>query len=176
MTMKSLFLTLASVAALFALVSCSKDYISPEELFGDEAKVAKASFHTRSKEYEDTEIPFTSPAVYKKSDMEGQSWFFAFSSGGKMVYELFMLSIYFDDIDGMKVGDTLKTSRFLFSFPASSDSEASTYTYGGKITLADKGDDYVILRFHKVSVSCSFGKYVIDGYLYCSLYEGVELP
>ena len=157
------------VAALFAMFSCSKDCISPEELFKDGSKVAKITIHTRSDYYDDTETTFSSPVVYRKSDVEGQSWFSAFSNKGRMVHELFMLSIYFDSIDRMRVGNTLKTSRFVFSFLASSDSNATSYTYGGKITLADRGDDYVILRFHEVSVSCSLGSYVIDGYLYCPL-------
>ena len=152
---------LASFAALFSLVSCSKDYISPEEFFKGGYKVAKTAIHTRGDEYEDTETSFQRIAVYRKSDMDGQSWFVA-SSGGKMVYDMFMMSIYFDSIDRMKVGETLKPSRFMFSFFASS-------------TLVDKGDDYVILHFDKVSVSCSFGDYVTDGYLYCPLFDEYEV-
>lgn len=172
--MKHLFTMLASVAALFSLISCSKDsYISPEDFFKGGYKVAKTAIHTRSDEYEDTETSFQRIAVYRKSDMDGQSWFVA-SSGGKMVYDSFMMSIYFDSIDRMKVGGTLMPSRFMFSFFYSSDSEARTYTYGGKITLADKGDDFVILHFDKVSVSCSFGDHVTDGYLYCPLFDEYE--
>ena len=165
---------LASFAALFSLVSCSKDYISPEEFFKGGYKVANTAIHTRGDEYEDTETSFQRIAVYRKSDMDGQSWFVA-SSGGKMVYDYFMLSIYFDSIDKMKVGDTLKPSSMLFIFPASSDSRARTDTYDGKITLSDKGDNYVILHFDKVSVSCSFGDYVTDGYLYCPLFDEYEV-
>lgn len=171
--MKRLFLTLASVAALFALVSCSKDYISPDELFMDGSKVAKTKIHTRSDEFEDTETSFGSVAVYRKSDLEGKSWFCAMS-GGKMVYDAFMFSLYFDSIDRMKVGDVLKPSRFWFGFFFSSDGTAYTDSYGGKITLADKGDGYVILRFHKVTVNCSYGNYVTDGYLYCPLHDEYE--
>ena len=174
MTMKSLLITLASVAALFALVSCSKDYISPEELFGDETKVATIKFHTRSDEFQNTETSFKHVAAYRKSDLEGQSWFSAMS-GGKMVYDAFMFSLYFDDIDKMTVGDVLKSGRFRFGFFFSSDSRAYTDSYGGKITLADRGDGYVILRFHKVTVSCSYGRYVINGYLYCPLFDEVDL-
>lgn len=168
--MKHLFTMLASIAALLSLVSCSKDYISPEELFQNDYKIAKTAIHTKSGEYEDTETSFQRIAVYRKSDLEGQSWFVA-SSGGKMVYDAFMMSIYFDSIDKMKVGAVLNPSRFMFSFFFSSNSEATTHTYGGKITLADKGDDYVILHFNKVSLSCSFGDYVTDGYLYCPLLD-----
>lgn len=174
MTMKSLLITLASVAALFALVSCSKDYITPEELFGDETKVATIKIHTRSDEFQDTETSFKHVAAYRKSDVEGQSWFSAMS-GGKMVYDAFMFSLYFDDIDKMTVGDVLKPGRFWFGFFFSSDSHAYTDSYGGKITLADRGDGYVILRFHKVTVSCSYGRYVINGYLYCPLFDEVDL-
>ncbi len=171
--MKHMLTRFAVFAVAVLAMSCSKDYLSPEELFNDSSKVAKTTIHTKSNEFEDTVTSFSSPVVYRKSDMEGKSWLSAWS-GGKMVYDMFMLSIYFDNVDYMKVGDTLKTSHFMFSFPASSDSNATTYTYGGKITLADKGDDYVILHFHKVSFSCSFGRYVTDGYLYCTLKE--EFP
>lgn len=162
--------TLTWVVAFFALVSCSKDCISPDELFKDGSKVAKTTIHTKSSEFEDTVTPFASTAVYRKSDLEGMSWLCAMS-GGKMVYDSFMFSLYFDRIDHMKVGDVLHPGRFLFTFFYSSYSNATTDTYGGKITLAGKGDDYVILRFHQVSVSCSFGDYLIDGYLYCPLLE-----
>lgn len=159
-------LTVFTVAVL--AMSCSKDYISPEELFKDSSKVAKTTIHSKGDGIEDRVFSFVDPTVYRKSDYEGLSWFCT-HSGGRMVDELFMLSIYFDSIDHMKVGDTLIPSRFMFSFFYSSDSNATTNTYGGKITLAGKGDDYVIFRFHKVKVSCSFGEYVIDGYLYCAL-------
>lgn len=165
---------LASFAALFSLVSCSKDYISAEEFFKGGYKVAKTAIHTRSDEYEDTETSFQRVAVYRKSDMDGQSWFVA-SSGGKKVYDMFMMSIYFDSIDEMEVGDALKPSRFWFSFIYSSYSGATTYTYKGKITLADRGVDYVILHFDKVSFSCSFGDYVTDGYLYCPLSDEYQV-
>ena len=172
--MKHILTRLALVAIAVLAVSCSKDYLSPEELFKDSSKVAKTTIYTKNNEFEDTVISFSSPVVYRKSDLEGKSWLSALS-GGRKVYDLFMLSIYFGNIDNMKVGDTLKTSRFMFSFPASNDSNATTYTYGGKITLADKGNDYVILHFHKVSFNCSFGEYVIDGYLYCTLKDEFQI-
>ena len=158
------------VAAALLAVSCSKDTISPEELFGNEAQAAKTTIHTKSSEFEDTVTTFSRTKVCKRSDMDGQSWLCAWS-GGKMVYDTFMLSIYFDSIEKMKVGDELKISRFLFSFIFSNDSHATTFEYGGKITLADKGDDHVILHFRNVSFSCSFGDFLTDGYLYCPLYD-----
>ena len=172
--MKRIIAALTSVVALFVVPSCSKDCITPDELFKDGSIVAKTSIHTKSGEFEDTVIDFASVAFYEKSDLDGKSWLCAWS-GGRKVYDMFMLSIYFDSIDTMKVGETLKPSRFMFTFPASSDSNATTYTYGGKITLADKGDDYVILGFHNVRVSCSFGEYVTDGYLYCPLTDHYQL-
>ena len=173
--MKRISTALTLTVALLALVSCSKDYITPDELFMDGSKVAKTTIHTKSSGDEVTVTPFASTAVYRKSDLKGKSWFCAMS-GGKMVYDMFMLSIYFDSIDNMTVGKTLKPSSLMFTFPASSDSNATTHTYDGKITLADKGDDYVIFRFHKVGLSCSLGSYIIDGYLYCPLLEKYEIP
>ena len=168
--MEHFFTRLAILTAAVLAVSCSKDYISPEELFRDSSKVAKTVIRTRGEEPEETETTFSDIAVYRNSDEKGQSWFCAFS-GGRMVYDMFMLSIYFNSIDKMTIGNTLKASRSVFSFIASSDSNATTYSYSGKITLADKGDDYVILHFNKVLFSCSMGDYLTDGYLYCPLYE-----
>ena len=168
--MEHFFTRLAIFTAAVLAVSCSKDYISPEELFRDSSKVAKTVIRTRGEEPEETETTFSDIAVYRNSDEKGQSWFCAFS-GGRMVYDMFMLSIYFNSIDKMTIGNTLKASRSVFSFIASSDSNATTYSYSGKITLADKGDDYVILHFDKVLFSCSMGDYLTDGYLYCPLYE-----
>jgi hypothetical protein len=159
--------------ALMAL-SCSKDYITPEDLFNNSSKIAKTTIRTRGDNLEDSVVGLPSVAVYKKSDFEGQSWFVA-HSGGRMVYDAIMISMYFDCIETMSVGDTVKPSRYMFSFIFSSDSNASTYEYSGKIKLAGKGDDYVILRFDKVKVSCSMGDCTTDGYLYCPLYEEYEI-
>ena len=163
---------IAMAVALMAL-SCGKDNpynISPMDLLNNPSMVANTTITTRNGDIEETVTPFKSFAVYKKSEYERQSHFCAMS-GGRMVYDAFILSVYFDDIEKMKVGDTLKTRRFLFSFFFSSDSRATTDTYEGKIKMAAKGDDYVILHFDKVLCSCSFGDYLIDGYLNCPLFE-----
>ena len=163
---------IAMAVALMAL-SCGKDNpynISPMDLLNNPSMVANTTITTRNGDIEETVTPFKSFAVYKKSEYERQSHFCAMS-GGRMVYDAFILSVYFDDIEKMKVGDTLKTRRFLFSFFFSSDSRATTDTYEGKIKLVAKGDDYVILHFDKVLCSCSFGDYLIDGYLNCPLFE-----
>lgn len=170
--MKKIIVTPLLRIALFAMallaVSCGKDTISPEALFKDSSKTAQTKIATEDGEY--SEAVFQRVAVYRKSDFEGQSWLSA-SSAGKMSYDFFILSVYFQDIDGMKIGEKLSPSRFMFSFPFSSNSEATTFDYSGKILLADKDKDYVILDFKNVRVSCSFGKYTIDGYLYCPLYD-----
>ncbi len=163
---------IAMAVALMAL-SCSKDNpynISPEDLVNDPMKIAKTTITTKGPDATEATASFSKVAAYRKSEFEGQSWFVAYS-GGRMVYDMFMLSCYFDSIDDMKVGETLKPSRFMFSFIASSDSNATTYEYEGKITLADKGEDYIILHFDKVRFSCSYGDYLTDGYLNCPLYE-----
>ena len=40
--------------------------------------------------------------------------------------------------------------------------------------LAAKGDDYVILHFDNVLCKCSFGDYLIDGYLNCPVMDSLE--
>ena len=88
-----------------------------------------------------------------------------------MVHDAFMLSIYFDSIDTLRIGDELHISRFLVIFYFSSDSNAATFEHTGKITIADKGEDYVILQFHQLGFSCSMGSYLTDGFLYCPMDE-----
>jgi hypothetical protein len=168
--MKHILLPIAAIIIAFTAASCSKDYISPEELFNDGSKVAKTVIHTKGSDFDDTVTEFRQIAVYRESDMEGMSHFIAFS-GGRMVYDAFMLSIYFNGLDNMKVGDKLNPNRCVFSFVLSSDSNATTYQYDGKITLADIGDDYIILHFQKVRFNCSFGDYMTNGYLYCPLFD-----
>ena len=171
--MRHLLSKIAIIAVALTAISCSKDYIdsiTPDELFKDSSKVAKTTIRSKGEESDPTVATLPRVAVYRTSDYEGQSWFSGWS-GGRMVDDSFFMSIYFDSIDNMKVGQTLKISRFLFTFPLSSDSAASTQSYSGKITLADKGDDYVILHFQKLCFECSFGEYITDGYLYCPLYD-----
>ena len=54
-------------------------------------------------------------------------------------------------------------------------SNATTYEYEGTIRLADKGSDFAVFHFDKVLFKCSFGEYLIDGYLNCPLLEEYEL-
>jgi len=168
--MKRLFFAFFAITIMAS--SCSKDsYISPEELFKDSSKVAKTTITTKGEDPETAVATFKKhPVITKRSDIAGQSWFWA-ASGGKMVYDTFYLSMYFENVDNLKVGDTISPSRFTFSFGYSSDSAATTNTYEGTISIADKGDDYVILLFDKVGFSCSMGDYLTDGYLYCSLVD-----
>lgn len=164
-------IVLLSVALL--TVSCGKDYI---EFYSSEAKIAKAKITVKSDNGETTKerVPFDRVTVYKTSEFDGQSWLSAWS-GGRMSYNMFYLSINFQDIEKMKIGETLKPSRVSFSLPASSDSRDNTDEYSGKITLADKGDDYVTLSFHNVGFSIGKGDYLIDGYLHCKLEDKFEL-
>ena len=171
--MRHLFSNIALLAVALTAISCSKDYIdsiTPDELFNNSSKAVKVTNVSKGSKTEKVEASFPQVAVYRKSEKEGQSWFAGWS-GGKMVDDCFFLSMYFSSVEKMKVGDALKISRFLFSFTYSSDSRASTEIYSGKITLADKGSNHVILHFNKVRCSCSFGDYLIDGYLYCPLYD-----
>lgn len=113
---------------------------------------------------------FRDANVYRTSDYEGQSWFCAMS-GGKMVYDAFMLSLYFDSIDNLTAGDVIEPSGCWFTFFYSSNSNAWTHEYKGTITLAAKGEDFAIFHFKNVLFKCSFGEYLIDGYLECPLLE-----
>lgn len=170
--MKRIF---AIAVALMAL-SCSKDnpyHVSPEDLVNNPMMIAKTTITTKSNEYEDTVTSFELVKVHKESETAGKSFFIAISEG-RMVYEVFSVSFEFDSIDTLEVGDDVNISRFMFSFIASSDSNATTYEYEGTVRLADKGADYVILHFDNLSCSCSFGDYVIDGYLNCPIVEGFE--
>lgn len=167
--MKKILSMFSVLAIALMSVSCGDDYISPDQLFKDASKQARTKVSPKDDDSrESTTTDFKKAAVYEESDMDGSSWFVA-SSGGKMVYDFFMLSIYFQDIRQMKVGDTLKPSRAMFTFPFSSNSDDTTFDYDGEISLADKGSDYVILCFHKVKFSCHMGNYLTDGYLYCTL-------
>ena len=159
--MKHTLLLICFCALTIAGPSCSKLDGSSEE--------AKITI-TRAGTSDDTVTLFRDMAVYRNSDLEGNSYFSAFS-GGKMVYDAFMLSMYFECIDNLNAGDTIKPSRCMFSFFSSSDSNASTYEYKGTILLADKSKDNVIIYFDKVKFTCSFGEYTINGYLNCPLYE-----
>ena len=153
----------------FAATSCRKDDGSIRTPDNDMSETAKVII-TKDGSNEETMTLFSKTAVYRKSELEGKSHFMA-SSGGKMVYDAFMLSIYFECIDNLNAGDTIIPSRCMFSFFCSSDSNATTYEYEGTISLADKSADQVIIHFDKVKFTCSFGEYIIDGYLNCPLYE-----
>lgn len=168
--MKRLLVLITVLAAALLPVSCAKHTPSPEELSMNDLTVAKTAIHTKGDIYEDTVTTFRDASVYRNSDQAGSSWFIAFS-GGRMAYDSFVLSLYFDSIDKLEVGDVLSFNSVLFSFILSSDSNATTHDYTGRITLAEKRSDYVILRFEALRFTCSFGEYVTDGYLRCPLYE-----
>ena len=167
--MKRIFTFLTVCAAALVLTSCSKDNMSPEYLDRNPSKTAEIRITSKGA-FKNTVKMFSRSEIYKKSDIKGKSWFHAFSRG-KMVYEVFALNIYFDNIDTLNAGDVIIPSRCWFSFIYSSDSNATAYEYDGKISVAKKGKDYVILDFHQVKFDCSFGEYTIDGYLNCPLYE-----
>ena len=90
-----------------------------------------------------------------------------------MVDDYFWLSMYFDSTDNLNAGDMIIPDGCMFSFVFSSDSNATTHEYDGTITFIDKGSDFVVLHFDKVLFTCSFGEYLIDGYLYCTLHNGL---
>lgn len=167
--MKRILILIALCTFAFAATSCRKDDGTIHTPDNDMSVTAKVTI-TKDGSNDKTVTLFKEMAVYRESSMEGKSWLTALS-GGKMVYDAFMLSIYFDCIDNLNVGDTIIPSRCMFSFFYSSDSNATTHEYEGTISLADKSADQVIIHFDKVKFTCSFGEYIIDGYLNCPLYE-----
>jgi len=158
-----------ATAILLALATVSCDKQAPDNpLTIDWHRLAQTTITTKGDAYDDTVTSFTNVQAKKSSEVEGQSWFIAFSTG-KTVYDAFVLSFHFDDIDKLKVGDTLPIRHFLFSFVFSNDSEASTCAYEGSVSLAEKADDHIVLHFQNLRFSCSFGDYLTNGFLYCPL-------
>ena len=167
--MKRTLILIALCTLAFASTSCSKDSGNNRRPDIDTSETARITI-ARTDSHDEIVTLFSDMAVYRNSDLEGKSHLSA-SSGGKMVYDAFMLSIYFDCIDNMNVGDTITPSRCTFSFFYSSDTNATTHEYEGTISLADKSADHVIIHFDKVKFTCLFGEYAVDGYLSCPLYE-----
>lgn len=170
--MKQIFTYVAIFMLALMASSCSKDLITPEELARNESKIAKTTIYTKVEGQEDMVTAFRNRTVYRKGDMQGQSWFVG-NNDGRMSYDAFLMGIYFDDIERMKIGEKLRIREFHLGFFYSSDSNAYTNKYSGSITLADKGDDYVILHFNDLRCSCSLGDCVTDGYLYCPLEDRI---
>lgn len=163
--MKRIFTIITFTAIILTGASCSTEYISPEDLLDHPSKNAQITNKS-----DKSVTTFKDVDVYRRSDDVGKSWLIA-KSGGKMVDDAFWLSIYFDCVDNLNAGDVIIPDSCMFSFIYSSDSNATTHEYDGTITFIDKGADFIILHFDKVLFSCSFGEYLIDGYLYCTLHN-----
>ncbi len=170
--MKRTLILIALCTLVFAATSCSKDNGTNRNPDIDTSETARITI-TKTDSHDDIVILFSNMAVYRKSDMEGKSYLSALS-GGKMVYDAFLLSIYFDSIDNLNAGDTITSSKCMLSFFYSSDSNSTAYEYEGTISLAEKSKDQVTIYFDEVKFTCSFGEYLIDGYLECPLYEKME--
>ncbi|MBR5736088.1 MAG: hypothetical protein IKX60_04800 [Bacteroidales bacterium] len=168
-----LTLSLIFIAAAMA-TSCGKDLFTPDGYLLDKSLVAKTTIQQKGaiqsgqEDFKTTIVDFGDGTVQRTSEKEGQSLLMAHSTG-ITVYDAFWLSAYFDCIDNMKVGDVLKPSYCWFSLILSSSSNTWAFSYAGKITLAAKGDDYVVFNFDKVTFTTDVYKYVMDGYLRCEL-------
>lgn len=164
--MKHLRLFSILAAAILLTVSCEEED-SPNSPF------SAATIQFKSAEVEETigfANSFVIREVHNDGKYDGLSWLSA-NSDGRMAYDMFYLSFYFDQIDNVKPGTILKHVRSVFSFPASSDSRNYTTEYKGKLSLKDKGDDYVIIHFNNVKFSVAYGDYVFDGDLQCPLLD-----
>ena len=165
--MKRILSITAVICLALMAISCNKEN-SGNELTVDWSSMALTTITSNCNASEDAVIAFGSASVQKTSEIDGKSHFFAISNG-KMAYNAFIIDFYFDNIDRVKVGQTLDISDFSLWFPFSSDSRTTTHNYSGTVSLAKKADDYVVLYFHNVSASCSFGDYVTNGAVHCSL-------
>ena len=157
----------ASLCLALLSTSCEKEEPEPSVTI-DWYSQAQTTIAVKGEDYDGTVTTFINASVKKTDDVQGQSLFWA-SSGGRMVYDAFWLSFRFNDIRNAEVGRPLKISQFTFSFPFSSDSTTTTHAYSGTVTLLEKTDDYVVLHFHQLRVSCSFGDFVTEGRLTCEL-------
>lgn len=172
--MKRILTLFLIIIAAAMVTSCSKDLFTPDGFLIDKSLVAKTtiqpkgSIQSGQEEFKTTIVDFSDGTVQRTSEVEGQSLLMAHSTG-IMVYDAFWLSAYFDCIDNMKDGDVLKPSTCCFSLILSSSSSTWAFTYAGKITLAAKGDDYVVFYFDKVTFKTDCYEYVMDGYLRCEL-------
>ncbi|MDO5443346.1 MAG: hypothetical protein Q4G10_06705, partial [Bacteroidia bacterium] len=124
---------IAAICAIMTMSSCAKEGLTPDDLTGNPDLQAEVRFKTKSHTdgIADSTLPLGSMMVVKKGSIEGSSWFCA-NTVGKMVWEMAMISIYFQDIDTLKDGDTIKPARTMFGFIASSDSNNYTDKYKGE--------------------------------------------
>ena len=95
--MKRRLILIALCTFAFAATSCRKDDGSIRTPDNDMSETAKVII-TKDGSNDKTVTLFKEMAVYRESSMEGKSWLTALS-GGKMVYDAFMLSIYFECIE-----------------------------------------------------------------------------
>lgn len=161
-------LTLTAILSLTLMtVSCNKENPDPEPTV-DWHSMALTTITPNSDTNENAVIAFASASVMKKSEIDGKSEFCALSNG-KMVYDAFVLNFYFNDIKRTDIGQTLDISDFSLWFPYSSDTRTNTHSFSGTVSLAEKAEDHVVLYFHQVSASNSFGEYVTNGQVYCTL-------
>ena len=133
--MKHLLTCFAVFAVAIVAASCSKENISAEEFFLDSSRVAKTIIYPKNDYFNDpTVTTFRDALIIKESDKQGQSMLFAASSG-KLVYDCFCITIFFDDIDHIREGDTLTPNSYglLLFF---SNTAYNAILDGGKITLA----------------------------------------
>ena len=74
--MKQIFTFLTVCASALVLASCSKENISPEYLDRNPSKAAEISIVSKGT-FENTVTMFKKSEIYRKSDFEGKSWFYA---------------------------------------------------------------------------------------------------
>ena len=169
--MKHLLTCFAVFAVAIVATSCSKENISAEEFFLDSSRVAKTIIYPKNDYFNDPIVATLDASIIKVVIAKDGMSVLSVIIKGKLVYEYFYFNIYFENIDNMRVGDTLTPNSYEFGLLLS-NTAFNAILDGGKITLAYLCDDYAILHFDNVIFDRIDGVYVTDGYLYCRLYDG----
>lgn len=161
------YISIIAIFGILTLSSCSKESGSLDDITPASIRV-KSNGIEENLEFEDYYIVKSS---YDDGEYDGLSHLTASTLGSGMVYDINMLSIYFDQIDKIKTGSEIKPKHFWFSFAASSNSHNSTYEYDGKIILKGKSEKIAVIHFDNVFLRVAFGDYVINGDLKCRLLD-----
>ena len=118
------------------------------------------TIQSKSSGDEGAELSFSTTVFYNPSDIEGCVWIQA-ATNGRMVDDLFSLSIYMKE--NSKIGREPEFERIRFCLPFSSNSEDYTSSYSGHIYLKEFNNERLVLRFDKTVFKIYHGKYTLNG-------------
>lgn len=174
--MKRTAFILAAFLGLFLSSSCEKMSVGdlnkdfPFTFTSPDGKTR--TVQSKSDGEEGAELAFSTTDFYNPSDIDGCVWINA-STNGRMVDDLFFLSIYMKE--DSKIGREPEFERFTFCLPFSSNSEDYTSSYSGHIYLKEFSDERLVLRFDKTVFKVYHGKYTLNGDLAFSARDIADL-